>query len=90
MGERNEWVAAMKAALALQSEMLMRLHNKVDKLEKFIYENTKAVPAESEVIQGITGTKYVAQVFKGPDNIPHKVYPDRTAEQPGDAEIHGS
>ena len=89
MSESKQWVAAMKAALAIQSQLIANLNERVTKLEKQANENTQAVPNQQEVIHGITGTKYVPLKFAGPDNIPRKVYPDSEEQQRENEAVHG-
>ena len=89
MSESNQWVAAMKLALGIQSQLIAQMNERITKLEKQANENTEAVPDQQEVIHGITGAKYVARVFSGPDNIPRKVYPDSGDGLLSEMDVHG-
>lgn len=81
MGEANRWQDAFSQALREQAILVMGLIKKVSELEKKLNEISKADPSGQEIIHGISGAQYVAQVYKGPDGVPHKKYPDSEEQQ---------
>jgi len=88
MGEANRWQDAFSIALREQAILIAGLIKKVAQLENQLNENTETATSGQEVIHGITGAVYVAQVFNGPDGIPHKADVDREQALHTTSELH--